>query len=110
MNDVFVERGIGYVRILPGQTVSGFVFTELDEGTKRFIVRLLSVAGAKEFPFSIPIPGLRVDHHDKNLDCGSRPTGRSIATKPNCGGSWRLSRAARRIGAAAARAIRSISS
>jgi hypothetical protein len=68
MNDFFVEHGIGYARILPGQTVAGFVFTELDEGTKRFTVRLLNVAGSKDFAFSIPIPGLRVDHHDKDLD------------------------------------------
>jgi hypothetical protein len=68
MNDFFVEHGIGYARILPGQTVAGFVFTELDEGTKRFTVRLLNVAGSKDFAFSIPIPGLRIDHHDKDLD------------------------------------------
>jgi hypothetical protein len=68
MNDFFVEHGIGWGRIATGQQISGFVFTNIDEGTKRFTVRLLSVAGNRDFTFAIPIPGLRVDHHDKDLD------------------------------------------
>lgn len=68
MNAFFTEHGIGWGRILPGQQLSGFVFTELDEGTKRFTVRLISANGTKNYPFSIAIPGLRVDHHNKALD------------------------------------------
>jgi hypothetical protein len=68
MNEFFVEHGIGWGRIAPGTDSSGFVFTKLDEGTKRFTVRLISKAGSREFAFALAIPGLRVDHHDKVLD------------------------------------------
>jgi hypothetical protein len=44
------------------------VFTTLDEGTKQINVKLQGAAGVKEFGFSIPVPGLRVDHHSKELD------------------------------------------
>ena len=67
MDAFFVEHGIGWGRILPGKELSGFVFTELDEGTKRITVRLMSVARTKEFAFAIPIPGLRIDRHSKSL-------------------------------------------
>jgi hypothetical protein len=68
MNDFFCDHGIGWGRIQPGDTLSGFVFTELDEGTKRFTVRLLNPVAQRTFDFSIAIPGLRIDHHDKALD------------------------------------------
>lgn len=68
INEYFTQHGIGWGRIAPGKELSGFVFTELDEGTKRFTVRLISANGTKSFPFSIAIPGLRVDHHNKALD------------------------------------------
>jgi hypothetical protein len=72
MNAYFVEHGLGYVRIAPGQEVSGFVFTELDEGTKRMTVRLLNASDNRAFTFALPIPGLRVDHHSKQLDAISQ--------------------------------------
>lgn len=62
MNVYFREQAIGWGFIRPGREVSGFVFTSHDEGTKQVPVRLLSAAGAKEFCFAIPVPGLRVDH------------------------------------------------
>jgi hypothetical protein len=68
MDAFFQEHGIGWGRIKAGEQIAGFVFTVLDEGTKRVIVRLLGQTGNKEFTFSLPIPGLRVDHHDKSLD------------------------------------------
>lgn len=93
MNDYFVEHGLGWGRIAPGQQISGFVFTKIDEGTKRFTVRLLSVEGNREFAFAIPIPGLRVDHHDKDLDarivapgavvCDEAELRRQILAQPN---------------------------
>ena len=44
------------------------MFTSLDEGTKQVRVRLLGLAGFKDFLYSIPIPGLTVDHHNKRFD------------------------------------------
>jgi LssY C-terminus len=94
MNEFFVEHGVGWGRIVPGQQISGFVFTKLDEGTKRFTVRLLSRLGNKDFAFSLPIPGLRVDHHDKDLDariqakdaidCDEAELRRRLADQPRC--------------------------
>jgi len=47
----------------PGKTVSGFVFTTVDEGTKAFNVDVIDDDKIFEFTFIIPVPGLRVDHH-----------------------------------------------
>lgn len=68
MNAFFQEQGIGWGLIRPGTEITGFVFTTLDEGTKQFAVRLISAAGAKDFSFAIPVPGLRVDYGRKELD------------------------------------------
>ena len=94
MNAFFQKHGIGWGRIQPGEQVSGFVFTELDEGTKRVVVRLLGRAGPKEFAFSLPIPGLRVDHHTKALDdlehaadtiaCDEPDLRNRLAKQPRC--------------------------
>src|SRR5262249_3573432 len=65
MNAFFVEQGIGWGLIRPGDQLAGFVFTSLDEGTKQVTVRLLGGAGTTEFFFALPIPGLRVDYHGK---------------------------------------------
>ena len=50
--------------IRPGQTRSGFIFTNADEGTKAFNVDLLGDDRAWAFTFFIPVPGLAVDHYD----------------------------------------------
>jgi hypothetical protein len=68
MNAFFEEQGIGWGLIEPGDELSGFVFTTLDEGTKQVSVRLQGASGVKDFGFSIPVPGLRVDYHSKELD------------------------------------------
>jgi len=48
----------------PGQTRSGFIFTNADEGTKAFNVDLFSDDKNWAFTFFIPVPGLAVDHYD----------------------------------------------
>jgi hypothetical protein len=68
MDAFFQEYGISFGLIRPGTELSGFVFTSLDEGSKQFSVGLLGDAGAKQFAFSIPVPGLRVDHGNKELE------------------------------------------
>jgi hypothetical protein len=62
MDEYFQEHGLGWGRLAPGDRISGFVFTSLDEGTKQFTVRLLGLSGTRDFAFSIPVPGLRVDY------------------------------------------------
>jgi hypothetical protein len=68
MNAFFQEQGIGWGPITPGATLAGFVFTSLDEGTKQFSVRLLGPGGAKDFAFSIAVPGLKIDSRGKQID------------------------------------------
>jgi hypothetical protein len=48
--------------IAPGQKVSGFLFTGLDEAVKRMQVRLLGRGQALELPFTVEIPGLVLSH------------------------------------------------
>jgi hypothetical protein len=51
--------------IEPAGTVSGFVFTHLDQGTKGFNVDLVGEDGqVRTFTFFIPVPGLKIDHRE----------------------------------------------
>jgi hypothetical protein len=75
MNEFFEEQGIGWGLVKPGDDLSGFVFTSLDEGTKQVPVRLQSASGVKEFSFSIPVPGLKVDYHSKEMDALAQSAG-----------------------------------
>ena len=63
MDKHFFERGMGN-HIAPGNKISGFVFTGLDEGTKTFNVEVLGDdKQIRTFTFFIPVPGIRADHH-----------------------------------------------
>jgi len=70
MNRYFYERGTG-IYIAPHSVRTGFIFTNLDEGTKEFNVDLAGEDHQiRTFTFFINVPGLRVDHHEvdfKNL-------------------------------------------
>jgi len=44
-------------------TRSGFMFTQLDEGTKAFNVDIVGADWAQTFTFFVPVPGLRADHY-----------------------------------------------
>ena len=60
----FHEQNIGDF-INPGQVSSGFVFTNLEMGTKAFIVDLISRdQQLLSFMFLIPVEGLQVDHRE----------------------------------------------
>lgn len=50
--------------VAPGDTRSGFIFTNADEGTKAFNVDLFNSERSWGFTFFIPVPGLAVDHYD----------------------------------------------
>jgi len=62
MDRYFFENGLdSYVH--PGSTRAGFVFTNLDEGTKAFAVDLMGEdREVRTFTFFIPVPGLKIDH------------------------------------------------
>jgi hypothetical protein len=62
MDRYFFEQGKQIV-IHPGTKKSGYVFTNLDEGTKSFVVDLVGEDGqVRTFTFFIPVPGLKTDH------------------------------------------------
>ena len=54
--------------VAPGDTRSGFIFTNADEGTKAFNVDLFNDNRDWAFTFFIPVPGLAVDHYDVDFD------------------------------------------
>jgi hypothetical protein len=54
--------------IASGQTRSGFIFTNLDEGTKAFNVDVISDTRDWAFTFFIQVPGLAVDHYDVDFE------------------------------------------
>jgi hypothetical protein len=55
--------------IVPNAAVSGFVFTNRDEGMKVVDIDLLSGAEeAKFFTFIVPVPGIKADYHEVDFD------------------------------------------
>jgi hypothetical protein len=68
LDQYFMANDIGLF-IAPGTTRSGFVFTNLDLGTKIFNVDLVGEDNQlTTFTFFIPVPGLRVDHQDVEFE------------------------------------------
>jgi hypothetical protein len=62
MDQHFYGTGTG-LYIPPGESRSGFVFTNLDEGTKTFVVELLATdQELHTLAFFITVPGIRPDH------------------------------------------------
>ena len=56
------QNGVN-LQVAPGDTRSGFMFTNLDEGTKSFNVDIFGENDAWYFTFFIQVPGLAIDHH-----------------------------------------------
>ena len=63
----FFNQGF-QLQIAPGESRTGFIFTNLDEGTKAFNVDLVADEDAWQFTFFIQVPGLAIDHHDVDFD------------------------------------------
>lgn len=57
-------RSSAGIWVPPGETRSGFIYTNLDEGTKAFNVDLFSDERSWAFTFFIQVPGLAIDHYD----------------------------------------------
>ena len=55
-------------RIPPESTISGFVYTNLTEGTKGFNVDIFTLSGATHFTFFVPIPGFNPDYMDVRFE------------------------------------------
>jgi hypothetical protein len=54
--------------VRPGKTVSGFVFVNLEEGTRVVDVDLVAHRKVKSLTFFIRVPGIRADYHDVDFD------------------------------------------
>ena len=54
--------------ILPNTAVSGFIFTNLDEGEKVVQIDLIASQQVKFFTFFVQIPGIRVDYQMVDFD------------------------------------------
>ena len=54
--------------IVPGTAVSGFVFTNRDEGTKVVDIDLIALGKVKFFTFFVPVPGIQADYHEVDFD------------------------------------------
>jgi len=63
----FFDSGLD-MEIAPGETRSGFIFTNLDEGTKSFNVDIIGEEENWHFTFFVQVPGLAIDHHDVDVD------------------------------------------
>ena len=61
INKEFYANGMR-LRIAPGETHSGYVFSRVDEGTKSFNVDVLGADENHFMTFFVPVPGLRIDH------------------------------------------------
>ena len=63
MDQYFFQNGMGS-HVAPGQTITGFVYSSLDEGTKTFNVDIIGNDNQlRTFTFFIAVPGIRADHH-----------------------------------------------
>lgn len=51
-----------------GETVSGFVFANRDEGLKAVTVTIVGERWTREFRFTVPVPGTRVDYGSVGFD------------------------------------------
>lgn len=68
MDQYFLKNGMS-LYLAPGSIRSGFVFTNLDLGTKSFNVDLVADDNLPHtFTFFISVPGLRSDHQDVDFD------------------------------------------
>jgi hypothetical protein len=54
--------------IVEGASVSGFIFTNRDEGTKVVDIDLIGYHETKFFTFFVSVPGIKADYHEVDFD------------------------------------------
>jgi hypothetical protein len=67
VNQAFQQRGLSRLRVPPGRTLSGYVFSRVDEGTKSFNVDVIGDGEPYRMSFFVPVPGLRIDHYEVDI-------------------------------------------
>ena len=68
MDALFPEHAFPMRPIPAGGEQAGFVFTNLSEGNKVVLVRLLGPDGPRDFEFLLPVEGLRTDYLRREFD------------------------------------------
>ncbi|WP_162846086.1 LssY C-terminal domain-containing protein [Seongchinamella sediminis] len=64
----YERRGHIRLSVPPNSTQSGYIFSRVDEGTKSFNVDVLGQDSAHLMTFFVPVPGLRIDHHEVDMN------------------------------------------
>jgi hypothetical protein len=62
------------IRIGPREVRSGYVFTRVDQGTKSFNVDVVSPDDQFRMSFFVPVPGLKIDHHQVSWESLYEPS------------------------------------
>ena len=68
MDAFFLEHAFRMRPIPAGGEQAGFVYTNLSEGSKVVLVRLLGPEGLQDFEFLLPVEGLRTDYLRREFD------------------------------------------
>jgi len=66
-NRDFEASGVRSLEVPARSTRSGYIFTRVDEGTKSFNIDVLGDGIGYQFTFFVPVPGLKLDHHEVSL-------------------------------------------
>jgi hypothetical protein len=67
LNKKFQARGLTRLRVPPGETLSGYVFSRVDEGTKTYNVDVMGDGEPYMLSFFVPVPGLKIDHYEVDI-------------------------------------------
>lgn len=64
----FQEKAFPSMTIPPGADYSGYVYVNLDEGTKGVVVTLMGPKLIESFVFIVPVPGFRSDYQEVDIN------------------------------------------
>ena len=67
-NREFERLAHNQLQVPAGSSLSGYVFTRVDEGTKSFNVDVVGDRAPYNMTFFVPIPGLEIDHRNVNFN------------------------------------------
>ena len=61
------RRAITRLRVPPQSIQSGYIFSQVDEGTKSFNVDVIGEGEPYLMSFFVPVPGLKLDHYEVDI-------------------------------------------
>jgi hypothetical protein len=64
----FEETGLVRLEVPANSIQSSYIFSRVDEGTKSFNVDVIGDGDAYGMSFFVPVPGLRLDHYEVDLE------------------------------------------